>query len=52
MDSNPLTFEIPPSLEPFRIRVLIENIGHHDIVFIDNISYQGTICRVKFLKKF
>lgn len=49
MDTNPLTFEIPLSMDPFRIRILIENIGQHDIVFIDNIFYQGTICRVIFL---
>lgn len=50
MDTNPLTFEIPSSINPFRIRILVENIGPYDIVLLDNVVYEGSFCSVNFLK--
>ncbi|CAD5232170.1 unnamed protein product [Bursaphelenchus xylophilus] len=46
MDSNPLTFEIPQSLRPFRLRVQVDSIGKDDIVFLDSIRYEGKFCEV------
>ncbi|KAE9552335.1 hypothetical protein FO519_004460 [Halicephalobus sp. NKZ332] len=46
LDINPLTFEIPGSLKPFRIRIQIDNIGDSDIVLLDNVVYEGTICEL------
>ncbi|KAI1730038.1 hypothetical protein Ddc_02715 [Ditylenchus destructor] len=44
LDLNPLTFEIPQNLKPFRIRIQVEHVGHEDIVFIDNVHYDGKVC--------
>ena len=49
MDDNPLTFEIPPNSNPFRLRVQLENIvGHDDIVCLFFIAQKTkeTICSV------
>ncbi|KAH7730249.1 Protein CD4.5 [Aphelenchoides avenae] len=46
LDRNPLTFEIPQNLKPFRLRILAENIGRNDIILLDNVRYDGQICEV------
>jgi len=47
MDANPLTFEIPESLKPLRLRIQIEHIkGSEDIAFIDNVHYDGKQCEI------
>lgn len=47
MDANPLTFEIPESLKPFRLRIQLEHIkGSEDIAFIDNVHYDGKTCEI------
>uniref|UniRef100_A0AC34R838 MAM domain-containing protein n=1 Tax=Panagrolaimus sp. JU765 TaxID=591449 RepID=A0AC34R838_9BILA len=46
MDLNPLTFEIPQSLKPFRIRVQVDHIGESEIILLDNVIYEGTVCEV------
>lgn len=46
LDINPLTFEIPGSLKPFRIRIQIDHIGDSDIILLDNVVYEGTICEL------
>ena len=45
MDVNPLTFEIPPSSRPFRLRIQVEALGRDEIVFVDSIRYEGRLCR-------
>uniref|UniRef100_A0A7E4UP94 MAM domain-containing protein n=1 Tax=Panagrellus redivivus TaxID=6233 RepID=A0A7E4UP94_PANRE len=45
-DENPLTFEIPSRLEPFRIRIQVDHLGPSDIVLVDKIIYEGTICEL------
>ena len=37
-------FEIPGSVKPFRLRLQVENVGENDVVFIDNVKYDGKIC--------
>lgn len=46
MDRNPLTFEIPQSLKPFRLRIQIDSIGKEDIVFVDSVRYEGKLCEI------
>ncbi|CAD5222743.1 unnamed protein product [Bursaphelenchus okinawaensis] len=46
MDANPLTFEIPQSLRPFRLRIQVDAIGKDDIVFLDSMRYEGKLCEV------
>jgi hypothetical protein len=47
LDANPLTFEIPESLKPFRLRIQVDNVGgKDDIAFIDNVQYEGKLCKI------
>ncbi|KAI6237326.1 hypothetical protein M3Y95_00253300 [Aphelenchoides besseyi] len=46
MDRNPLTFEIPQNLKPFRLRIQIESIGRDEIVFLDSVHYDGRFCEL------
>jgi hypothetical protein len=46
MDVNPLTFEVPGSLTPFKLRIQVEAIGRDEIVFLDSVRYEGRFCEV------
>lgn len=46
MDINPLTFEVPSSLTPFKLRIQVEAIGREDIVFVDSVRYEGRFCEI------
>jgi hypothetical protein len=46
MDVNPLTFEVPGSFSPFKLRIQIDAIGRDDIVFLDSVRYEGRFCEI------
>lgn len=46
VDINPLTFEIPGSLTPFKLRIQVDAIGKDDIVFLDSVRYEGRFCEI------
>jgi hypothetical protein len=46
MDVNPLTFEVPSSLTPFKLRIQVDAIGQEDIVFLDSVRYEGRFCEL------
>lgn len=46
MDVNPLTFEVPGSFSPFKLRIQVEAMGPNDIVFLDSVRYDGRFCEI------
>uniref|UniRef100_A0A1I8AG04 MAM domain-containing protein n=1 Tax=Steinernema glaseri TaxID=37863 RepID=A0A1I8AG04_9BILA len=49
LEPNPLMFEVPQNIVPFRIRIEVANLAADDIVLLDNVLFKGQICEVNIV---